>query len=98
MVGHQRLRDMEATKATSGNGDIPQSREAVSFRPGNIIGAYKILSLIGKGGMGEVFKVEDTLTKRNEVIKTLCADHSQEAERFLREVQVHGSMSHTDSA
>jgi len=98
MVGHQRLRDMEATKATSGNGDIPQSREAVSFRPGNIIGAYKILSLIGKGGMGEVFKVEHTLTKRIEAIKTLSADHSQEAERFLREVQIHASLSHPNIA
>src|ERR1700730_3889108 len=89
---------MEATQATSGNGHIPQSREAVSFRPGEIIGVYKILSLIGKGGMGEVFKVEHPLTKRIEAIKTLSADRSQEAQRFLREVQIHASLSHPNIA
>ena len=90
---------MEAIKATtSENGQSPQSLEAVSFRPGTIIGAYKILSLIGKGGMGEVFKVEHTLTKRIEAIKTLSGDHSQEAQRFLREVQIHASLSHPNIA
>ena len=34
---------MEATSSTNG----------VSFQPGQIVGAYKILSLIGKGGAGE---------------------------------------------
>jgi serine/threonine-protein kinase len=76
----------------------PQDREAVSFRPGEIIGAYKILSLIGKGGAGEVFKVEHTLTKRIEAIKVLASDRSQQAQRFLREVQIHASLSHPNIA
>ena len=89
---------MEATQPTSGNDRVPQSHEAVIFRPGEIIGVYRILSLIGKGGMGEVFKVEHTLTKRIEAIKTLSADRSQEAQRFLREVQIHASLSHPNIA
>ena len=79
---------MEATSSTNG----------VSFQPGQIVGAYKILSLIGKGGAGEVFKVEHTLTKRIEAIKALSADRSQEARRFLREVQIHASLTHPNIA
>ena len=83
---------------SSSNGHVPQNREGARFRPGEIIGVYRILSLIGKGGAGEVFKVEHTLTKRIEAIKALSADHSQEAQRFLREVQIHASLSHPNIA
>jgi serine/threonine protein kinase len=83
---------------SSSNGHVPQNCEGVKFRPGEIIGVYKILSLIGKGGAGEVYTVEHTLTKRIEAIKALSADRAQEAQRFLREVQIHASLSHPNIA
>ncbi len=38
---------------------------------GTIINQYKILSPIGKGGMGEVFLAEDTKLNRKAAIKFL---------------------------
>src|SRR5207253_7742189 len=38
--------------------------EAGEFRPGDILGDYKIISLIGEGGMGEVYLAEDSSLNR----------------------------------
>jgi len=71
----------------------------VRFCVGEMVGAYQIVSLIGQGGAGQVFKVEHTVTKRIEAIKVLFADKSREdAQRFLREVQIHASLSHPNIA
>jgi len=50
--------------------------------------------------MGEVFKVEHTLTKRIEAIKTLfSADHVAGSRAFpAGEVQIHASLSHPNIA
>jgi len=69
----------------------------MSFRVGDIVSAYKILGIVGSGGMGEVYKVEHTITKRIEAMKVVISSHPADAEntqRFLREIQVQASLHH----
>jgi eukaryotic-like serine/threonine-protein kinase len=50
----------------------PSIIDAVAeLRTGQIVGDYKILSLLGEGGMGEVYLAEDTARGRNVAIKLI---------------------------
>ena len=46
---------------------------AGKLRAGQIVGDYRIISLIGEGGMGEVYLAEDTARARNVAIKLVKA-------------------------
>jgi hypothetical protein len=54
------------------------------------IGDYRVLGILGAGGMGEVFRVEHTITRRVEALKIL---HGQ-AGRLLREIRLQASLNH----
>ena len=59
--------------------------------PGERLGPYEILSSIGAGGMGEIYRARDTRLDRNVVIKVLSshlADKVELRERFEREARV----------
>jgi serine/threonine-protein kinase len=65
----------------------------MSFGIGDTVGTYKIVSAIGAGGMGEVFRVEHVVTNRVEAMKILAAATStspEQDQRFLREIQHRG--------
>jgi Tol biopolymer transport system component/tRNA A-37 threonylcarbamoyl transferase component Bud32 len=65
--------------------------------PGRRLGPYEILSAIGAGGMGEVYKARDTRLDRIVAIKVLpthLADRSQLRERFEREARTIASLNH----
>ncbi len=51
---------------------------------GTKLGRYQIRSLIGTGGMGEVYLADDTLLRRPIAIKLLTGDYSQKEERLHR--------------
>jgi serine/threonine protein kinase len=55
------------------------------------LGPYEILSLIGAGGMGEVYKARDTRRGRIVAIKQLKAQH---AARFEQEARTIASLNH----
>src|SRR5690242_7008329 len=65
------------------------------------LGSYEITSLLGKGGMGEVYRARDTKLKREVAIKILPDEFSRDADhvaRFQREAQVLASLNHPNIA
>ena len=48
---------------------------------GTKLGHYEILSLLGKGGMGEVWRARDTKLGREVAIKTLPEEFAKDADR-----------------
>jgi len=69
----------------------------VSLSPGAHLGSYEVLSPIGAGGMGEVYRARDTKLGRDVAIKVLPAafasDHDRMV-RFQREAHVLASLNH----
>src|SRR5713226_7677942 len=69
----------------------------MSLLPGARLGPYEVLSAIGAGGMGEVYRARDTRLDRTVAIKilpeTLAAD-PQFRERFDREARTLSRFSH----
>jgi eukaryotic-like serine/threonine-protein kinase len=64
---------------------------------GTRLGPYEILSAIGAGGMGEVYKARDTRLERTVAIKVLpahLADQPEVRERFEREAKTIASLNH----
>jgi serine/threonine protein kinase len=64
---------------------------------GDKLGSYQILDLIGKGGMGEVYRAHDTNLKRDVAIKVLPAAFARDPDRmarFQREAEVLASLNH----
>src|SRR6266851_3808800 len=64
---------------------------------GTKLGPYEILSAIGAGGMGEVYRARDTRLDRTVAIKVLpthLADRSELRERFEREARTIASLNH----
>src|SRR6202049_1314193 len=68
---------------------------------GDKIGHYEILSLLGKGGMGEVYCARDTKLKRDVALKVLPEAFARDPERmarFQREAEVLASLNHSNIA
>ena len=68
---------------------------------GTRLNHYTILSAIGKGGMGEVWKAKDTTLGREVAIKTLPEEFSKDADRlarFEREARLLASLNHPNIA
>ena len=69
----------------------------MSLQPGARLGPYEILSPLGSGGMGEVYKARDTRLDRLVAIKVLRSDVSistESRERFEREAWAISRLSH----
>ena len=68
---------------------------------GTRLGHYEILSAIGKGGMGEVWRARDTKLGREVAIKTLPEEFAKDADRlarFEREAKLLASLNHPNIA
>ena len=73
----------------------------MTLAPGTRVGVYDIDSLLGAGGMGEVYRARDTRLQRNVAIKILPSTFAADQERlarFEREAQVLASLNHPNIA
>jgi serine/threonine protein kinase/formylglycine-generating enzyme required for sulfatase activity len=81
------------------------SRPPVALQPhrevnaGAMIGKYRVLSVLGRGGMGNVYLASDPLIQREVAIKVLPAELVRDPEslaRFLAEAQSAGRLNHAN--
>src|SRR5688572_739148 len=64
---------------------------------GDKLGVHEITSLLGKGGMGEVYRARDTRLKRDVAIKILPLEFARDPDRLLRfrrEAEVLAALNH----
>src|SRR5256712_2279876 len=64
-------------------------------------GSFEVLSIVGRGGMGEVYRARDTKLKREVAIKILPEEFSRDRDRvarFQREAEVLASLNHPNIA
>ena len=73
----------------------------MSLSAGARLGPYEILSPLGSGGMGDVYRARDTQLGREVALKVLPDAFSQDPDRlarFKREAQVLASLNHPNIA
>ena len=64
---------------------------------GRELGSYKVISLLGMGGMGKVYLAKDTRLERTVAIKVLASEKMADAERkrrFLQEARAASALNH----
>ena len=69
----------------------------MALQPNQRLGPYEILSAIGAGGMGEVYRARDTRLDRTVAVKILpdhLSDRAELRERFEREARTIASLNH----
>lgn len=68
-----------------------------SFNPGDTLGQYKIIRLLGRGGMGEVYEVEHETLEKRFALKLLPSEFTKRPDamqRFRQEAKVMGKPDH----
>ena len=64
----------------------------MSVTVGTRLGSYEILSLIGQGGMGQVYRARDSRLNREVAIKVLPADVAADHDRLARFESIRGDL------
>ena len=74
-----------------------RQKDAPIFAEGQLLGKYRILKLLGKGGMGQVFQARHAKLDRIVALKTLTQAHvalPESLERFEREMKAVARLDH----
>jgi serine/threonine-protein kinase len=99
-------REVEALLAAHQNSDLFLESPAVPLAPltrsyselaeGQTLGPYRVLRMLGRGGMATVYLARDERHHRSIALKVLHPDlaHALGAERFLREIEVEANLTH----
>jgi Tol biopolymer transport system component/predicted Ser/Thr protein kinase len=89
--------DFIATPALGMAAELLEGGEAPSLSPGHCISHYQVLSLLGAGGMGEVYLAEDTVLGRKVALKLLpkgFTDNPERVGRFELEARAASALNH----
>ena len=92
--------DNSATRLEADRGHVstPRPFDDGGFTPGVVLqGRYRIVGLIGRGGMGEVYRAQDLKLGQAVALKFLPEEVGREParlERFLNEVRIARQISH----
>ena len=81
--------------------DVTETQSAAGSHSGRQYGPYRILSPLGAGGMGEVYRAHDSKLRRDVAVKLLPEEFAADAERmarFEREARVLASLNHPNIA
>jgi serine/threonine protein kinase len=90
-------RDTAKTKERQAAPTPPPRGDAATLSPGSQFGAYQILSPLGAGGMGEVYRARDTRLGREVAIKVLPGNvrpDRKRIERFEQEARSASALNH----
>jgi serine/threonine protein kinase/WD40 repeat protein len=106
------VRDVLGERSPQGGMDMPESANglsqdvprltgssapsAVRLTPGDVVGPYRVLELLGAGGMGQVYKAADTRLDRLVALKLLLpvALDPSRIDRFMREARAASALNH----
>jgi eukaryotic-like serine/threonine-protein kinase len=69
----------------------------MSLAPGTTLGPYEVVSFVGAGGMGEVYRARDARLERDVALKVLSPRLASDPEalgRFIREARTLSQLSH----
>jgi eukaryotic-like serine/threonine-protein kinase len=98
---------VEAHAAAGGFLETPAFRVATevpvapALQPGDRVGSFEVVGILGRGGMGEVYRARDAKLDRDVAIKVLpraLATDPQRLARFERESRILASFNHRDIA
>jgi eukaryotic-like serine/threonine-protein kinase len=73
----------------------------MALEQGQHVGDYEVLSLLGSGGMGQVYRVRNIISDRQEAMKVLLPDYASEPElaaRFVIEIRTVAALEHPNIA
>src|SRR5512143_8073 len=71
--------------------------EPVALAPGAQVGRYQVVALLGKGGMGEVYRARDPRVGRDVALKIIRGDFGRDpgrVRRFEIEARAAGALEH----
>jgi eukaryotic-like serine/threonine-protein kinase len=66
----------------------------VYLLPGQRLGSYEIVALLGVGGMGQVYRARDPRLERDIALKILQTDDADHRKRFAREARAIAALNH----
>ncbi len=88
----------DATRPASATPEeAPPRSPAPAAAPSRLLGRFELLELLGRGGMGEVYRAVHTHLKKQVAVKILPADRMSDPQavaRFRREIRLASELSH----